>query len=439
MKDQESYTDWDFENTWSIDTYKNNGYPFLQWQTEFVPVILNTDLVTTITLATGISGGSNIENNGNAITAKGLVWSTAPEPKLLENEAGNTNMGFGLGSFTSQMTELTANTTYYVRAYAANTIGTGYGSEVSFTTLASVATSPVETFSASSAKAGGMIPDQGNGTISARGVVMSPTDNTPEIDEDGVSKYSAGSGTGEFSTQIEYLAPNTTYYARAYATNESGTSYGETVSFTTEQDINLTTKSATEITGNSAMSGGSEEGTVTESGICWNTTGNPNIDDDSKTETGETGGNFNSEITGLALNTTYYIRAYQINDSGVIYGDEKTFTTLAEGVNIRNTDTDGDGKDNMNFLGTATPDGEKSILSMGFQIATNYEMTENMQYLADPNAESRGYILVNWDDYTYGEHAFSRWYILYTDGSEDFGPVSAFEKNEGTGVIQIGG
>ena len=93
--------------------------------------------VTTATISdidkTTATGGGNVTADGGAtVTARGICWSTSQNPTI---SGSHTTDGTGTGSFTSAMTGLTANTTYYVRAYATNSAGTAYGEEVSFTTL----------------------------------------------------------------------------------------------------------------------------------------------------------------------------------------------------------------------------------------------------------------------------------------------------------------
>ena len=101
---------------------------------------LTTSSVSSITGTTAISGG-NITNDGGAtITARGIVWSTSPNPTTADN---STSDGAGTGSFTSNLSNLTANTTYYVRAYAVNSAGTAYANQVSFaTTNGGIITNP---------------------------------------------------------------------------------------------------------------------------------------------------------------------------------------------------------------------------------------------------------------------------------------------------------
>ncbi|NTW32067.1 MAG: hypothetical protein HGB12_05505 [Bacteroidetes bacterium] len=98
--------------------------------TGVVPV-LTTAAVSGITQTTASCGGNITSDGGSTITAYGVCWSTGSTPTITDSK---TTDGTGTGSFTSSLTGLTANTTYYVRAYATNTTGTGYGTAVSFTT-----------------------------------------------------------------------------------------------------------------------------------------------------------------------------------------------------------------------------------------------------------------------------------------------------------------
>ena len=96
-----------------------------------LPTLAETTAVTSITGATASSGGNITSNGGASITARGVCWSTTTSPTADDSK---TSDGSGSGIFTSDITGLTATTTYYVRAYATNSVGTNYGSEVSFTT-----------------------------------------------------------------------------------------------------------------------------------------------------------------------------------------------------------------------------------------------------------------------------------------------------------------
>jgi uncharacterized protein (TIGR02145 family) len=94
---------------------------------------ISTESITNITDVSATSGGNITSNGGATITARGVVWSTTPNPTIETNE-GFTEDGTGTGSFTSELTGLTAENTYYVKAYASNEVGTAYGQEESFST-----------------------------------------------------------------------------------------------------------------------------------------------------------------------------------------------------------------------------------------------------------------------------------------------------------------
>ncbi|MBP5557532.1 MAG: T9SS type A sorting domain-containing protein [Bacteroidales bacterium] len=95
-----------------------------------LPTVI-TSSITDITPTTATCGG-NVTYNGNAaVTARGVCWSTSNNPTVYDSY---TEDGTGTGVYTSSITGLIPNTTYYVRAYATNSFGTAYGDEVSFTT-----------------------------------------------------------------------------------------------------------------------------------------------------------------------------------------------------------------------------------------------------------------------------------------------------------------
>ena len=94
---------------------------------------VTTSEVTDITSSSATCGGNVTTDNGSAVTARGICWSTSQNPTINDSK---TTDGSGVGSFTSRIPNLVPNTQYYVRAYATNAAGTSYGEEVSFTTLA---------------------------------------------------------------------------------------------------------------------------------------------------------------------------------------------------------------------------------------------------------------------------------------------------------------
>jgi uncharacterized protein (TIGR02145 family) len=293
---------------------------------------LTTNPIVDITSTTAKSGGTINADCGANATSKGVVWSNSPNPTV--SASTKTNDGTGTGSFSSSLTGLSPNTTYYVRAYATNSVGTGYGNEINFTTSTSFVLPTVSTISASSistttATSGGNISSDGGSAVTTRGVVWS-TSPTPTISLS--TKTSDGSGTGSFSSSLTGLSPNTTYYVRAYATNSVGTGYGNQVIFITNSTTfppTVTTSSISAITSTTATSGGniSSDGgsAVTTRGVIWSTSTNPTISLTTKTSNGTGTGTFSSSLSGLSQNTTYYVRAYATNSIGTGYGEVLKF------------------------------------------------------------------------------------------------------------------
>jgi uncharacterized protein (TIGR02145 family) len=101
--------------------------------------VLSTLAVSAVQATTASSGGSISSDGGAAITARGVCWNTSPDPTTANSLTGD---GSGTGSFTSNLTGLQPSTTYYLRAYATNTVTTVYGNELQFTTLQPIVSNP---------------------------------------------------------------------------------------------------------------------------------------------------------------------------------------------------------------------------------------------------------------------------------------------------------
>jgi len=190
---------------------------------------LTTTEATNIT-ATSASIGGNITNAGTSpYTERGVCYSTSQNPTTANNKTPVA--GAGTGNFITTVSGLTINTTYYVRAYAINPAGTAYGGQVSFKTsgnLPALTTAAATNITATSATLGGNITNAGTPPYTERGVCFFTSQN-PTIANN--KRVFSGTGTESFNIDVSGLSPNTTYYARAYATNMAGTAYGDQVSF----------------------------------------------------------------------------------------------------------------------------------------------------------------------------------------------------------------
>jgi len=197
-----------------------------------VPFLTTAD-ITEITGNSALGGGEVTGNGGAEVSVYGIVFGTSANPTTADNV---TTDGEGTGAFISTLSELKGNTMYYVRAYATNSAGTGYGPQVSFTTevdLPKVTTTAVTDITKTSAVSGGDVTDNGGADITARGLVWS-LNSDPTTDDNVID---GGTGTGTFVSELSGLEKYTTYYVRAFATNSAGTGYGESISFTTLADI----------------------------------------------------------------------------------------------------------------------------------------------------------------------------------------------------------
>ena len=303
-----------------------------EFQTKANKPTVTTDQVSNITQNSATFGGNVTSDGGAPVTERGICWSTSQNPTTSDL---HTPSGSGTGSFTVNMNGLEPGTTYYVRAYAINSVGISYGNQVSFSTIAelpTLTTSQVSNITQNTAQGGGNVTNDGGAPVTERGICWS-TNHNPTLSN---SNASGGSGTGSFTVNMTGLSAGTPYYVRAYAKNSQGTSYGGEVSFTTSQNITapeVTTLNVTNPTQTTAVGGGNVTNNggapVTERGICWSTNHNPTLSN-SNASGGSGTGSFTVNMTGLSAGTPYYVRAYAKNSQGTSYGGEVSFTTQQE-------------------------------------------------------------------------------------------------------------
>jgi uncharacterized protein (TIGR02145 family) len=290
---------------------------------------LTISTISSITSTSAGAGGNISSDGGAAVSARGLVYGTTSNSTL-----SNTvlTIGSGTGGYAGTISGLTPNTNYYVRAYATNSAGTGYGNEITFQTLPvavpTLVTTDASGITQTTVTSGGTIINDGGALVTERGIVYGSSSNPTTTN----TKVSSGSGTGSFSVNVTALTPNTTYYIRSYAINSAGTGYGNNITFQTTVPAipSLTTRELLNITNTTATGGGSitNDGgsSITAKGICWGISPNPTTAD-SKTADGTGTTTFTSFITGLSANVTYYVRSYATNSTGTGYGNQQSITT----------------------------------------------------------------------------------------------------------------
>lgn len=222
---------------------------FTTLESPAVPM-LTTEAVSTITGTTAVGNGTITDDNATTVTRRGFVYSTtsrndpgnvAPASSGYSGDANDTGT-FTEGVYTKSITGLSNNTTYYVRAYAQNAIGYGYGNEVSFTTdrLPSVSVQNPTNRQSNTATLNGTVTDAGGDTITKRGFVWdTATQSAPGNVAPASSGYdftqseNVSASEGVFDEAITGLSENTTYYVRAFAQNSLGYTYSDEISFTT--------------------------------------------------------------------------------------------------------------------------------------------------------------------------------------------------------------
>jgi len=166
----------------------------------------------------------------------GFVWSRQENPDI-NNFAGKYEKEFELNAFSCTMGNLSENITYYVRAFATSSEKTVYGQQLTFTTIAAprLTTTDASQITGRTAVSGGNILSDGGYAITYRGVCWSTSQN-PSVTNPHTTD---GSGIGSYTSEITNLSPSTIYYVRSYATNSLGTTYGNQISFTTEESTSI--------------------------------------------------------------------------------------------------------------------------------------------------------------------------------------------------------
>lgn len=193
--------------------------------------IVSTTPATNIAVSTATSGGTITSDGGATISASGVCWSTNPDPSTNDSK---TLDGTDIGQFASNLTGLSAGTTYHVRAYATNSVGTAYGADISFSTVGKIPasiTQPATVVTTDGATLTGTVnPNDLPTTVSFEYGTTTNYGSTATATQsplDGNSIYNV-------NAVITGLTPGTTYHYRIKTVNSIGTTYGSDVTFTTD-------------------------------------------------------------------------------------------------------------------------------------------------------------------------------------------------------------
>ena len=266
-----------------------------------------------------------VSDGGGTITERGFCYGKMGEKSdtLFCTESENP--------FSVELPDLSPSTEYTCMAFARNERGRGYSDMFRFTTMGAVDTIPlVDTYTVKdvtccSAVPSGQVLSGGGQEVMERGICYG-TEPIPTVEGMHVA---VGSGVGSFVCQLTDLMPETRYYVCAYAVCTKGVYYGDQLTFDTKPlPMEVRTYSVLDVTasrvraeGEVIRDGGFE---VTERGFCWGTEHNPTIEGlHIKASVGV--GAYSYYFSGLEKGRTHYVRAYAINEEGVVYGDEVEF------------------------------------------------------------------------------------------------------------------
>jgi hypothetical protein len=321
------------------------------------------------TSTSAIFNGTVTNAGAPPYTERGFVYSTSAQPVIGNNSEKLTAAVNSQSDFSVTVTGLSSNTKYYVRAYATNTAGTAYGNDITFDTegvRTTLSTSAATNIGSSSATLHGAITVEGSPAYTEKGFCYSKTGD-PTIAN---NKIIVSGPT--YSAEITDLEYQTTYYVRAYAIQNGQPVYGNTVDFTTVwTQTQLSTSGVTGIAASSATFNGviTDAGSpaYTEKGFCYSKTGDPTIANNKIIVSGST---YSAEITDLEYQTTYYVRAYAIQNGQPVYGNTVDFTTVWVQTQLSTSGVTGIAASGATFNGTVTNAGSPSYTERGFVYGT---------------------------------------------------------------------
>ncbi|MDB4494088.1 hypothetical protein N9233_02755, partial [Flavobacteriales bacterium] len=265
---------------------------------------------------TTVSATLNATFSADSITAQGFVWGSQAD--LSDGASVSADTTGGSTTIEYAVSGLTPGKVRYVSAYATNASGTTYGDTIALLTSPGITTDAADELAAVSATL--------NATFSADSITAQGFVWGLQADLSDGANVSADSTGG--STAIEYsvsgLTPGTIHYVSAYATNASGTTYGDTIALLTSPGI--TTDAADELTAESAtLNSTFSADSITAQGFVWGL--QSDLSDGTNVSADTTGGSTAIEyaLTGLTEDATYYFSAYATNASGTTYGDTLSF------------------------------------------------------------------------------------------------------------------
>ena len=389
----------------ALGTAYGNSLSFRTVATATAAPTVQTNNVLNLTQTTA-SADATLSNAGSAaVTRYGIVYSaTNPNPTLADAvvQAGTVAATVPL-AFSGNLSSLTTNTVYYVRAFATNPVGTSYGAALIFRTPSvpiappTVVTNDISSTAVTtvSAPVGGSISSQGTDNIVQYGFCYAASNSNPTTADQVLTTGTTSPGSFPFalSGNLTGLSPGTGYFVRAFARSNAGTGYGSTKSFRTAaaaitppgvQTISTTNIQAFSATGLGSLTS-SGTAVITEYGIVFSASNANPTTADSKAVAGTNAPgsfpfSFSATLNSLTPNTIYVIRAYATSSAGTSYGTTLRFNTLVATPSVT-TDRDSfsEASSSVSLQGTIQTAGASAINRYGFC----YSATNATPTLAD--------------------------------------------------------
>lgn len=327
-----------------------------------------------------------VDDQGASITARGVCYSLTPLPTT---DGKHTNDGTGVGKWDSPLSNLSANATYYIRAYATNSFGTGYGEQLEVTTtegLAVVRTGEITAVTSNSASCSGEVVSDGDRQVTERGICWRKSAYPTTNDTHATN----GTGVGTFKCSMTNLEAGVEYHVRAYAINSAGTVYGEDKTFTTSSVApSVTTQTATNVTSSSATISGTITSTggssITEAGFKYKAEGEYS---EHTIKTQVSNGKISYQLTNLTPGTKYFVQAYARNAQGVGEGTTITFTTSSGLPQVSTSSSPTVSSTSAVVFGNIVSDGGFQINECGIcYSSSNKKPTTSDKYVQNPTAQ----------------------------------------------------
>ena len=277
-----------------------------------------------------------VDAGKSALKEVGFCWSMESQEPTPSHNHQSLPLPADGEAFTFNIENLTADQTYYIRAYAYNDEAEpGYSTVKVFRTTSSVPSveqATAEDIEYTTATLKARIASHGGLPITAKGFYYSDTNENPGEGDQRITATNAE--TDSIIAWVEGLASHTTYHVRAFATNARGTSVSEEVyTFTTADNRTVPTVETHEATniesmtatfnGHIAADGNTP---ITARGFCYGTDANP-AQNGSRMPVEGNATDFTLDVSGLSASTTYYVCAYAENEMGAAYGEVVSFTT----------------------------------------------------------------------------------------------------------------